>query len=203
MGCAVDLSVGHLAHFLQFSHEVLARVQPACGVHQDHVRLPTFLARPDGIVDHSSRIRSLLLRNQIHPCPLAPDPQLVDRGCSVGIRGGHHHPLVLVAVVVGQLADGGGFAGPVDANHESHREQARALQFKRFGGRHPGLNLALQDTVCIVRRHIPFLRQGIPRVGNQPLRHMEAGIAHHQVFLDFLPGVVRDGTGTESGPDPA
>ncbi len=50
---------------------------------------------------------------------LAPGLQLFDRGGAEGVAGGQHDALALVLQPLGQLADGGGLAGAVDADHQN------------------------------------------------------------------------------------
>ncbi len=44
--------------------------------------------------------------------------QLLDGGGAEGVAGGEHHGFALAAEALGELADGGGLAGAVDADEE-------------------------------------------------------------------------------------
>jgi hypothetical protein len=46
--------------------------------------------------------------------------ELLDRRGAEGVAGGQHHAVALLLQALGQLADGGGLAGAVDADHQDH-----------------------------------------------------------------------------------
>ncbi len=51
----------------------------------------------------------------------APGLQLVGGGGAEGVRGAQHHAAAVGDQDAGQLADGGGLAGAVDADDQQHR----------------------------------------------------------------------------------
>ena len=55
---------------------------------------------------------------------LGPDPQLVDGGGAERVGGGEHDAPAVGALARGELADGRGLAGPVDADDEHDRRAA-------------------------------------------------------------------------------
>ena len=91
MGCAVDLLGDDAADLLQLAHEVRLRVQPAGGVHDEHVEAAGlgFFA---GIVGHAGRVAALLAFDDVAAEPLAPDRELLDGGGAESIAGRDHAP---------------------------------------------------------------------------------------------------------------
>jgi hypothetical protein len=95
------------------------RWQPACRVHNDAVHLTRKPCRY-GIKGNSRRVRLAGWRNNIHPIAAAPGHQLL-AGCSPeGVACCKQNLVALLPFVVGELANGGGFACAIDPNQHHH-----------------------------------------------------------------------------------
>ena len=89
--CLVDDAVD----LLQLAHQVRLRVQPAGGVHDEHVEAAR-LGLLAGVVGHAGRVAALLVLDDLAADPLAPDGQLLDGRGAEGVAGGDHHLLALL-----------------------------------------------------------------------------------------------------------
>ena len=69
-----------------------------------------------------------MLAHQLHAGPVGPDLQLVSCGSTEGIRRAKQDPLALLGQLIRQLADGGGLAHAVDADHQDHGRLGIQLQ---------------------------------------------------------------------------
>ena len=94
-------------------------METACRITDQHVRMAG-LGRRHRVVDHGRRIRALLLGDDLHSGPVGPLGQLLDGRRPEGILRRQHHPFAAVLQLTGQLADGGGLAHAVDADHQHH-----------------------------------------------------------------------------------
>ena len=65
---------------------------------------------------------ALLLRDHRHLVAFTPGLELFDGGGAEGVARGQHHGAALILEVAGDIADGCGFAGTVDAHHQQHEE---------------------------------------------------------------------------------
>ena len=80
--------------------------------------MPREVAACSGVEDHGRGVRAGMLGHHGHLVALAPGLQLLHRRGAEGVAGREHHLLAVVLELFGQLADGGGLAGAVDAHHE-------------------------------------------------------------------------------------
>ena len=92
------LLADHAVDLLQLAHQVGLRVQPAGGVHDQHVEAAG-LGLFAGVVGHAGRVAALLVLDDLAAEPLAPDGQLLDGGRPEGVAGGHHHLLAVVLAI--------------------------------------------------------------------------------------------------------
>ncbi len=120
---------GRAAHFFEFGHEIRFRVQTSGGVHDDGVGVAR--ARGGKRVENDGRgIGARLLVNQFGVRALGPDGELLGGGGAKSVARGEDHFLSLLVQAIRQFADGGGFAGAVDADDEEHLR----LAIRRRGG---------------------------------------------------------------------
>jgi hypothetical protein len=61
---------------------------------------------------------------------LAPDLELLDGGGAEGVAGSHDHAEALVAILLGELADGGRLAAAVDADDQHHHGLQRRVELE-------------------------------------------------------------------------
>src|SRR5947207_13350141 len=95
------------------------------GVDDQHV-LAGRSRLPDSVEHDSGRIATLLAGDDRSADALPPYLQLLDRRCSEGVAGGEQHAIILLLQPMGELADGGGFAGAIDADDENHGRAGKA-----------------------------------------------------------------------------
>src|SRR5262249_52417926 len=72
-------------------------------------------------------IRPVLPRDNRSTGALAPDPELLDGGSAEGVAGGQHHLPALVAIELGELADGRGLAAAVDSDDQDDEGSDRRV----------------------------------------------------------------------------
>ncbi len=106
--------------FFKFGHEFDAILQPAGGVHQQHIR-PAGARFCDGVERETRRIRSLRAGDHRRADARPPDLQLLDGGGPECVARREHNLSTLAGKSRRELADGGGFARPVDAHDEDHK----------------------------------------------------------------------------------
>ncbi|MNH13634.1 hypothetical protein D3C79_732120 [compost metagenome] len=94
-------------------------MQAAGSVGDQHVDA-TGLGGLHGIEDDRSRVGPRVLGDHRNLVTLAPHLQLLDRGGAEGITGSQHDLLAFQLQLFRQLANGGGLAGAVHANHKNH-----------------------------------------------------------------------------------
>ena len=133
---------------LQLAHQVGLRVQPAGGVHDQHVELPG-LGLLAGVVGHAGRVAALLVLDDLAAEPLAPDGQLLDGGRPEGVAGRHHHLLAFFLAAPGQLGDGRRLARAVDAGHHDHRRPGRVVVQPALGASSSVLELLLDERLHV------------------------------------------------------
>ena len=106
----------------------LGRQSPG-GIGQHDVDLAC-LRGLDGIKAHRRRITALLADDR-HLVACAPFGQLLARSCAKGVAGCQQHAFAVSLEILGQFADGGGFAGSVDARHHDD-QRAATIQVQRL-----------------------------------------------------------------------
>ena len=92
-------------------------MQPTRRVGDDHVRAAGD-RRIECVVDDGAGIGAGGVGDDRDAGPIGPDPELVDRGRPERVRGGEDDRMPLADVARGELADGRGLAGAVDADDE-------------------------------------------------------------------------------------
>ena len=103
----------------QLVHQVNPVVQTAGRIDQYDISALRH-GTANGVIRHGSGIGAHRLADDIHPCPVCPDLELVHRSGPEGVRGTDDNLLALGAEGGSQLADGRGLAHAVDADHQYH-----------------------------------------------------------------------------------
>ncbi len=113
---SIDL-LHHADDFFELAHQRRLVLQPAGGV--DHQHVDSLGARGlQRLVGEPRGIRAGLAGDDAGARALAPDFELIDRGGPEGVARGEHHALALAKKFSRELADRGGLAGTVDADHQ-------------------------------------------------------------------------------------
>ena len=117
------------ANLLELLHQVGARVQPACGIHEDHVAAAG-TARRERVEHDGGRIGAFARAHHVHAGPIGPHLQLIDRGGAKRVGRADERRLALALQLVRELADRRSLAGAVHADDEDHprRHPAAAAQ---------------------------------------------------------------------------
>ena len=131
--------------------------------------MPRALRGLDGVENHRGGIAAFLGDDR-HVVALAPDLQLFARRGAEGVAGGQQHRLALRLEMLGQLADGGGLAGAVDA------------------GQHDDEGLVRGDVERLLQRRQQSSRPSLQRL-------LELGGFGQLVALDAASQVVEQGLG--------
>ncbi len=128
-----DDAGGGAAHLFEFGHEVFFVMEAAGGIDDDEVGFAG-AAGLEGVEDDGAGVGSLGLLDEFGVGAGGPDFELFDSGGAEGIGGGHEDGLSFVVEAAGEFAGGGGFAGPVDADH--HNDEGRGVNAGEgpFGG---------------------------------------------------------------------
>ena len=166
-------------------------MQPSGGVDDDHVTA-LCLGGLDAVIDHGGRVRAFILPDNARAGALRPDLQLVCCRRTEGITCHQGDLLALVNQLLGNLADGGGFAHAVDTDHQDHRGlggkiQLRAAHIQHFVQNQLQIELymirngktAVQHTVT------QFLHQGVHRIH----AHIRKDQCFFQIFVKFLSNI--------------
>ncbi len=112
---------------------------------------PCVLAARERVEREARGVGARLARHHAGAGALAPDFELIDGRGAKGVAGHQHHALAFGAEFGGELADGGGLAGAVDAGDQNDEGPRRDLQ--RLGDRDQHfLDLAGQQRLHLVRR---------------------------------------------------
>ena len=158
-------------------------MQAAGGVADDNVAVPG-LGGGDGVEHHGGGVGALLVLNQGHPGAAGPDLQLLDGGGPEGVGGAQNHGLALPLQAGGQLADGGGLAHAVDANHQDDGglggdvQLVVPLQHVRDNGLQlPHDKAGVGDALLLDALAQPVADKA---------RGVHAHVAHHQQLLQLL-----------------
>src|SRR5262249_24516130 len=131
-----DHAANDAVNLVQLAHQVGLRVQPAGGVHDQHVELLGDGAFA-GVVGDTGRVTALLVLHNLAADALAPDRQLLDGRGAKGVAGGDHDFFAVVLAALGELGDRGGFARAVDAgDHDNGRSAGAVAQAALIGGEH-------------------------------------------------------------------
>jgi len=106
-------------------------LQPAGGVDQQHVDVLLFRSR-QRVEGKARRIRTLRSRNDRRLRALAPDLQLLDGGGAKSVTRRQHQCATFGGQFCRKLADGGGLAGAIDADHQNDERLLRRVDLQRF-----------------------------------------------------------------------
>ena len=115
-----QLFIHHAEDLGELFHQMLFVVQTSGGIEDDDIAVAGD-ACLNGIVHHGGGVRPLFVLHDIHPGALRPYVELVDGGRTEGIRRAQYHLFALRFVHGGELADGGGLARAVHADHQDDR----------------------------------------------------------------------------------
>jgi hypothetical protein len=152
-------ALDHAFHFFQLVHEVRLAVQAARRVDDHHVGLAG-AAGGDRVEHHGARVGARLLLDDGRAGALRPDAELLDGRRAKGVASGEHHLLARIREAARQLADGGGLAGAIDADHQQHEWLVGAdvqglLRRQQDGGDRVGQRGdELVDVVQFLARHL-------------------------------------------------
>ncbi|MCY1424132.1 hypothetical protein D9M71_398680 [compost metagenome] len=125
---------------------------------------------------------------------LAPDLQLLDRSSAEGVTGGEHDLLAFELQLLRQLADGGGLAGAVDADHKDHERLALVMNAQRLLDRLEQVGqLALQRLVQRIAVGQLLARDLLGQALDDHRSGFDADVGGQQAGFDFIQQVVIDG----------
>ena len=205
MGRRIVQLLHHPHHLLELLHQVALVLQAASGIGDQHVS-PAGAGSLDGVINDGSGVGTGVLGNHRNVVALTPHLQLLDGGSTEGIASGQHHALALGLELLGQLADGGGLA---DAVHADHQDDVRLLA----GVDHQGL-LDLGQHLAHILFEQTVERLGVlellaVRVLYQPLDDAGGGVdakiggqqlglqLFEQIVIDLLAAEQAEETGTD------
>ncbi len=147
------LLLEHADDLLQFLHQRRFVVQPPGRVDQQYVRgfRPRLGQRVEG---EAGGVGVRRPGDHARAGALAPDLKLLDGGGAERVAGDQHRADALLAVLLRQLADGGGLAAAVDPDHQHDVRVQGAVQHQRLGDRgEDGGDFAGQRLAHLVVRH--------------------------------------------------
>jgi hypothetical protein len=139
------------------------------------------------------------LRDDGHVVALAPGLQLFAGSSTEGVAGGQQHALALGLEILGQLADRGRLAGPVDPGDHDHVGLVGGVierLLKRLQGFEQGVGQRLLDRFRRVQLvALGRLLQFVEQMG----RRLDAAVAGQQQGFQFLEQFVIDLAAREDG----
>ena len=137
------------------------------------------------VEDDTSGVAAFLAADHRRTDPFAPDAQLLYRGGAEGVAGGQHHAIVLFLQQVAQLADGGGLARPIDADHQDNMRPGKSPHVQRLGhGAEDLLDLLGQDgpQAALIQLLVAAGGDGVA----DTLRGLRPEVGRDQRFLDVV-----------------
>ena len=162
-------------------------MQASGGIADNHISAPA-LAGVDGVKHHRSRVAALLVADQLGTGTVCPDCQLFRCRRTEGIRCCQQHLLALTPEISRHLADGGGLAHAVDADHQHHRglggEIQRALLPHQAGDDLPQLSDDLRGLGDA------GMAYPVPELVHDAHGHIGAHIAHDECFFQLVKEVL-------------
>jgi len=139
------------------------------------------------VVDHGGRVGARGLRNDRHAVAVAPDLQLLDGGGAEGVARGEHHLAALGRQAAGELADGGGLARAVHADHQDHVRAPRLVDLERSAHRADDVEQRLAQRVEQCVEVAEFLARHLAaQVVEDLLRGLDADVGTDQARLEFV-----------------
>ena len=166
------------------------------------VSTPRVDALLDRLEGDAGRVAALGAADDVDADPLAPGGELLDGGGAEGVGRAQHDRAVLGDQDPGDLADGGGLAGAVDADDEDDAGLAVGaadLQAAVHGPGRPGSSSSSRSTA----RASAGVAALDPQPGAQPLDQLlgrrDADVGGEQGVLDRLPGVLVEPVAREQG----
>ncbi len=180
------LDLAHDAHdFFQFAHQLGAVLQAAGGVDQHDVAA-VGLGGGDGFEREARRIGARRARHHRGAGALAPDFQLLYCRGAEGVAGDQHHRLAVGAESGGELADGRGLAGTVDAGDENDERPGRHVQ--RLGDRRQHLfDFGGEQSPHLLGRDALF-EAAVAQGRRDPLGELHAEIGADQFAFQIVQG---------------
>src|SRR3982751_1052329 len=110
-------STEYAADLRQLLHQMRFVLEAAGGVDDEHV-LAGRGCLADAVEHNPGSVAAFLARNQRRADAVTPDLQLLDRGRPEGVAGSEQDAVILLLQPMAELADGGGLARTVDADHQ-------------------------------------------------------------------------------------
>ena len=185
----------HAAYLGDFFHQMELRRQAARSVGEHHVDLAG-TGGVDGVEHHRCRIAGFL-GDDDDAISFAPGRQLLAGRGAKGVAGGQQNALALALEVLGQLADGSGFAGAVDARNHDHERLVAAGVQRLFKWREQGLQALGQSRTQLGGGfQLVALDRGL-EFGQQPVCRVDAAIRHQQCGFQIVEQLVVDLRPTE------
>ena len=186
-------------HFGQFVHEVALGVQAAGGVDDEHIHMAG-AGGFQSVVGDGGRVGAVGLGDDGDGVAFAPDLELLDGGGAEGVARGQQDAVAVALKSMGELADGGGLADAVDADHQNDEGAA-------------GFRNVFQGGFRVAQQGGQFLFEGLQQgvgigellarnLGGEALdnrvRRLYADIGGEQLGLDVLQQFVVDPLGPEN-----
>ena len=107
-------------------------MQPAGGVGEHHIASAR-TRRRQSIEYHRSRVSARKLRGEVRAGAFRPHLQLLDGRRAKGVTRGEQHRTAVLGTAPRQLADGGGLARAIHADHQDHEWAMRGVDAQRRG----------------------------------------------------------------------
>ena len=187
----------HPHHLLELFHQVALVLQAAGGIGDQHVGAAG-AGSLDGVIDDGGGVGTSVLGDHRNIVALTPHLQLLDRGGTEGIPRRQHHALAFGLELLGQLADGGGLADAVHADHQDHIgflagvDHQRLLDFRQHLA-HVLLEQAIERLGILELLAVRVLHQAL----NDAAGGIHTKIGGQQLGLQLLEQLVIDLLATE------
>jgi hypothetical protein len=119
--------------------------------------------------------------------------QLLDGGRPEGVACGEHDRQALVLEAPGQLADGGGLAGAVDADHQNHERPVLRVDIEWLFHRREDVHERAPEPIAQRLDVLEFLAsEALLQVFDDSSRRVDADVGHHEQRFEFLERVFVD-----------
>ncbi len=174
------------SNFLEFRHQLLAGVEAARGVAQDHV-VSVISSALDTIEDHCRGIRARFAAMNVDAAAFGPDLELLARRGPKSITGDEQDLAALRGVAGRKFPECGCFAHPIDADHQRDVREGFYVVEQRRG-------FDFEDLECVgadrgpydvgVRDLLPVQHLGHPR--EQVLGRSRSDVGSKKNFFDVV-----------------